>query len=66
MLLEDHCICMIRSKAVPGFEIISPKDQIKTVYEKRMAKVRRELNRASSALSNVNHTLLSMEEENDR
>ena len=66
VLLENHNICMVRSKAVPGFEILPPKDQIKTAYDRRMAKVRRELNRASSALSNVNHTLLTMEEENDR
>jgi hypothetical protein len=66
VLLEDHNICMIRSRAVPGFEILPPKDQIKTAYDRRMAKVRRELNRAASALSNVNHALLTMEEENDR
>ena len=66
VLLENHNICMIRSKAVPGFEILPPKDQIKTGYDRRMAKVRRELNRAASALSNVNHTLLTMEEENER
>jgi len=66
VLLEDHNICMIRSKAVAGFEILPPKDQIKTAYDRRMAKVRRELNKAASALSNVNHELLTMEEENER
>jgi len=66
VLLEDHNICMIRSKAVPGFEILPPKEQIKTAYDRRMAKVRRELNKAASALSNVNHELLTMEEESDR
>ena len=66
VLLEDHIICMIRSKAVPGFEILPPKEQIKTAYDRRMAKVRRELNKAASALSNVNHELLTMEEESER
>jgi len=66
VLLEDHNICMLRSKAVPGFEILPPREQIKTAYDRRMAKVRRELNKAASALSNVNHELLTIDEENDR
>ena len=66
VLLEDHNICMVRSKAVPGFEILPPKEQIRTAYDRRIAKVRRELNKASSALSNVNHELLTMEEESER
>ena len=66
VLLEDHNICLIRSKAVPGFEILPPKEQIRTAYDRRIAKVRRELNKAASALSNVNHELLTMEEESER
>lgn len=66
VLLEEHSICLVRSKSIPGFEILSPRDQIKAAYDKRMAKVRRELNKAASALSNVNHELLTMEEEKER
>lgn len=66
VLLEDHNICLVRSKAVPGFEILPPKDQIRTAYDRRMARVRRELHKAASALSNVNHELLTMEEESER
>ena len=65
-LLLDHNICLIRSKAVAGFEILPPKDQIRTAYEKRMTKVRRELNKAAASLTNINHELLTMEEESDR
>lgn len=65
-LLNDHNICLVRSKAVSGFEILPPKDQITVAYDRRMAKVRRELNKAASALVNVNYTLLTMEEENER
>ena len=65
-LLSDHNMCLIRSKAVAGFEILPPKDQIRTAYEKRMAKVRRELNKAAASLTNINHELLTMEEESER
>ena len=65
-LLLDHNICLIRSKAVAGFEILPPKDQIRTAYEKRMTKVRRELNKAAASLTNINHELLTMEEESER
>lgn len=66
LLLNEHNICLNRSKTVPGFELLPPRDQISVAYEKRMNKVRRELNKAASALNNVNHALLTMEEEADR
>lgn len=66
VLLEDHNICMIRSKAVPGFEILPPKEQIKTAHDRRFKRMRRELNKMASVLANVNHEMLTMEEENDR
>lgn len=66
VLLEDHDICMIRSKAVPGFEILPPKDQIVTAYNKRYDRMRRAVAKALSILSNVNHAALTVDEENER
>lgn len=65
-LLSEHNVCLVRSKAVSGFELLPPKDQITIAFDRRMAKVRRELNRAHQSITNVNHELLSAEEEADR
>ena len=65
-LLNEYNICLVRSKEQPGFEVLSPKDQVTRAFDKRMTKVRRELNRAQAALMNVNHALLSMDEEGER
>jgi len=65
-LLCDHSICLVRSKAVEGFELLHPRDQIKVSYERRMVKMRQQLNRAAMALNNINAGLLSIEEESDR
>lgn len=66
ILLNEHHICLVRSKGVPGFELLPPKEQIKTGYDKRMKKVRRELNKAMMAITNIDHSLLSMGEEAER
>ena len=66
VLLEDHDICMIRSKAVPGFEILPPRDQIVLAHNKHYARMRRAVAKALSVLSNINHAALTAEEENER
>jgi len=66
VLLDEHNICLVRSNAIPGFELLPPKEQVKRGYERRMVKVRRELNKAQKAIMNVDHTLLSLEEEAER
>jgi len=66
ILLEEHNICLIRSKSTHGFELLPPKDQIKIAFDKRMTKVRRELNKAQMAIVNIDHTLLSITDEADR
>lgn len=66
ILLEDHNICLIRSTEIQGFEILPPKMQVSVAYEKRMERVRRELRKAAVTLANIDHTLLTMEEEQDR
>jgi len=65
-LLCDHDLCLQRSKGNNGFEILSPQDQITKGYDKRMGKLRKELNNLVKVVTNVNHQLLSMEEERDR
>lgn len=65
-LLEEYCICLSRQKDIDGFEIVHPRDQVQTVHDKAMAKVRRGLHKAAVILSNLDHTLLTMEEEKNR
>lgn len=65
-LLSDHNICLQRSLGNNGFEILSPQDQITRGYDRKMTKLRKELNNLVRVVTNVNHELLSLEEERDR
>ena len=66
VLLDDYNICLMRSPGNNGFEILAPKDQISRGYDKKMAKLRKELNKIQRVLVNVNHEVLSLEEERER
>lgn len=65
-LLCDHDIYLQRSPGNNGFEILSPKDQITKGYDKRMERFRKELNKLTKVVTNVNYEFLSMDEERDR
>lgn len=65
-LLVDHNLCLVRSKAVLGFELLPPREQLNDAVKRRMGKVRTDLQKVHSLLININHSLLSVEEEQDR
>lgn len=65
-LLDDHDLCLMRIPGIRGFEILSPQDQITRGYDKRIGKVRKEINHLMKVVTNVNHQVLSIEEERDR
>lgn len=64
-LLEDHSLCLY---SIPGkgYEVLHPSEQIGKGFEKHAIKFRRALNKAMSALTNIDSTGLSLEQEQER
>jgi hypothetical protein len=66
MMLDQHHVCLVRSKMLPGFEILHPRDQVSYAHKKEMDRIKKRLKRATMILMNIDQSLLTMEEEADR
>lgn len=64
-LMEDHSLYLF---SVPGkgYEVLHPGDQVSRGFERYATKFRRALNKAMCTLTNIDSTLLSMEQERER